>query len=75
MDVIFMNFKNSKISEPYRLAITLSDKINLKGSDSLLYEILACTKQREIDKSEAFKPKEANKKFKYVFRVVSCFIL
>ena len=73
MDTIFKNFKNSKISEPYRLTITLSDKINLKGSDSLLYQTLACTKQREIDKPEASKPREANKKFKNVFRVVNFF--
>ena len=33
MDTIFMNSKNSKTSDPYRLLLNLSDKINLKGSD------------------------------------------
>ena len=28
-----MNTKNSKISDPHRLSIRLTDKINLKGSD------------------------------------------
>ena len=30
MDTIFMNFKNSKISDPHRLWLNFSDKINLK---------------------------------------------
>ena len=30
MDAIFMNSENSKISDPHRLLVNLSDKINLK---------------------------------------------
>ena len=33
MDTIFMNFENSKTSDPHRLLLNLSDKINLKTSD------------------------------------------
>ena len=33
MDTIFMNCENSKTSNPHRLLLNLSDKINLKGSD------------------------------------------
>ena len=35
MDTIFMNSKNSKISNPHRLLLNLTDKIDL------LYQILA----------------------------------
>ena len=43
MDTIFMNSKNSKTSDPQRLLLNLVDKINLKRSDMLLYQILAYT--------------------------------
>ena len=33
MDTVFMNSENSKTSDPYRLLLNLSDKINLKRSD------------------------------------------
>ena len=33
MDTIFMNSENSKTSDPYRLLLKLSDKIDLKRSD------------------------------------------
>ena len=33
MDIIFMNFGNSNTSNPHRLLLNLSDKINLKRSD------------------------------------------
>ena len=33
MDTIFMNSANSKSSDPNRLLLNLSDKINLKRSD------------------------------------------
>ena len=33
MDTIFMNSKNSKTSNPYRLLINLTIKINLKRSN------------------------------------------
>ena len=33
MDTIFMNSENGKISDPLRLLLKLSDKINFKKSD------------------------------------------
>ena len=33
MDTIFMNSENSEISDPHRLLLNLSDKINLKSKD------------------------------------------
>ena len=33
MDTIFMNFENSKTSDPHRVLLNLSDKIALKRSD------------------------------------------
>ena len=33
MDTIFMNSEDSKTSDPHRLLINISDKINLKRSD------------------------------------------
>ena len=33
MDTIFMNSENSKTSDPRRLLLNISDKINLKRSD------------------------------------------
>ena len=33
MDTIFMNYRNSKTSDPHRLLLNLTDKINLKRSD------------------------------------------
>ena len=33
MNTIFMNSENSKTSDPYRLLINLTDKVNLKRSD------------------------------------------
>ena len=33
MDIIFMNSENSKTSDPHRLLLIISDKINLKRSD------------------------------------------
>ena len=44
MDTIFMHSGISKISESYRQLLNLLDKINLKGSVSiLLYQILSST--------------------------------
>ena len=34
MHTIFVNFKNSKTFDPYRLLFNLTDKINLKRSDT-----------------------------------------
>ena len=36
MDSIFMNSKNSKTSDPYKLLLNLTDKIKLKRSDEYL---------------------------------------
>ena len=33
MDTIFMNSKNNRTSDPHRLSLNLTDKINLKKSD------------------------------------------
>ena len=33
MDTIFMNSENNKRSDPHRLLLNLSDKINLKRND------------------------------------------
>ena len=38
-----MNSENSGTSDPHRLLLNLSDKINLKRSDKLPYQILAFT--------------------------------
>ena len=32
MDTIFMNSKNSKISDPHRLLLNLADKINVNSN-------------------------------------------
>ena len=48
MDTIFMNTRNSKTSDPHRLLLNLSDKINLKRSDMLLYQTLAFTRHGKI---------------------------
>ena len=36
MDTIFMNSKNSKTSDAYKLLLNLTDKIKLKRSDKYL---------------------------------------
>ena len=42
MDIILINSENSKISDPDRLLLNLSDKMNLKEEiNMLLYQILA----------------------------------
>ena len=33
METMFMNYKNSKTSDPHRILLNLKDKINLKRSD------------------------------------------
>ena len=49
MNSIFMNPKNSKISDPYRLLFNLTDKKDLKEKiNILLYQILAFTIIRKI---------------------------
>ena len=34
MNIIFMNSKNSRTSDPHRLLLNLTDKINLKKNDN-----------------------------------------
>ena len=55
MDTIFMNSKNSKSSNPYRLLLYLTDKINLKRSDKYIalsnlsiyyFTVAICNKRR-----------------------------
>ena len=42
MDTTFMNSRNSKTSNPHRLLLNLSNKINFKWSEKLwLYQSLA----------------------------------
>ena len=36
MDTIFMNSKNSKTSDPHRLILNISDKMNWKRSDKYI---------------------------------------
>ena len=44
MNTIFMNAKNSKASDPHRLLLNLTDKINIKRSDKYVASSsLACT--------------------------------
>ena len=42
-----MNSENSGTSDPHRLLLNLSDKINLKRSDKLPYQILTFTIHEE----------------------------
>ena len=53
MDTIFMNSENSKTSDPRKLLLNLSDKIELKSSDKhVAYQILAHTiHEKNIKKS------------------------
>ena len=37
MNSIFMNSRNSKTSDPHRLLLNLTDKINLKRSDKYVF--------------------------------------
>ena len=53
MDTTFMNSESSKTSNPHRLILNLSDKINLKGViNMLLNQTLASTIHEKIQKSQ-----------------------
>ena len=39
MNTLFMNSENSKTCDPYRLLLNHSNKINLKGSDIIIYAL------------------------------------
>ena len=53
MDTVFMNFKNSKTSDPHRVLLNLSDKINLKRSGKYvsLSNLSICYTWKKIKKS------------------------
>ena len=36
MDTVFMHSENSKSSDPHRLILGISDKVNLKRSDKIV---------------------------------------
>ena len=36
MDTVFMNSKNSKTSDPHRLLLNLSERLNLETSDKYI---------------------------------------
>ena len=49
MDTIFMNCENSKTSDPHRLFLNLSVKINLKRKVNMfLYQTLAFTIHEKV---------------------------
>ena len=52
MDTIFMNFENSKTSDPRRLLLNLSDKLNLKkgGKYVALSNLSICYTWKNIKK-------------------------
>ena len=52
MDSIIRNLKNSKTSDPHRLILNLTDKINLKRSDKYvaLSNLSICYTEKNIKK-------------------------
>ena len=48
MNTIFMNSKNSKTSDPQKLLLNLTEKINWKRSDKYVYQTLPYTIHRKI---------------------------
>ena len=49
MNTILMNSENSKTSDPHKLFLNLTDKIDLRRKDKkLLYQILVFTKHGKI---------------------------
>ena len=53
MNTILMNSKNNKTSDPHRLLLSLTDKVNFKKNviNMLLYQILAFTITGKMQKS------------------------
>ena len=53
MDTIFMNSENSETSDPHRLLLDLTDKINLKRSDKYvaLSNLSICYSWKNMKKS------------------------
>ena len=64
MDTVFMNSKNSKISDLYILLLSLADKLNLKRSD----KYVALSNLRIYYTWENIKKSYKNKNFKYQLR-------
>ena len=64
MDTLFMNSENSKTSDPHRLLLNLSDKINLKRSD----KYVALSNLSIYYTWENIKKSYKNKKFKISVR-------
>ena len=56
MDTTFLNFENSKTSDPHRLLLNLLNEINVNRSDMLLFQTLAFTIHGKISyKNNTFK--------------------
>ena len=52
-NTVFMNFENSKSSDPNKLLLNLPDEMNLKGSDKYvtLSNLNICYTQKNLKKS------------------------
>ena len=55
MDIIFMNSKNSKTSDPHRLLFSLTDKMNLKRSDKYVALYISIYKPSHLLFMEKYK--------------------
>ena len=55
MATVFMNSKNSKTSDFHRLLLNLTDKLDLRRKDILLYQILAWKNTKKSYKNYKFK--------------------
>ena len=55
MATVFMNSKNSKTSDFHRLLLNLTDKLDLRRKDILLYQILAWKNIKKSYKNNKFK--------------------
>ena len=55
MATVFMNSKNSKTSDFHRLLLNLTDKLDLRRKDILLYQILAWKNIKKSYKNYKFK--------------------
>ena len=63
-----MNSKNSKTSEPHRLSLNFSDKINLKSSDNYiaLLNLSMCYTWKNISTKSFILLKTLSSEFPYV---------
>ena len=60
MDTVFMNSENSKISDPHRLLLNLTDKLNLKRNDKYVALSNLSNYQTQKNTKKSYK----NNKFK-----------